>query len=130
MLYMEISVKTSKKEELLDITSRVSELVNLESGLCIVYCPHPTAGLTINEGADPDVRVDIIAALGRLVPDNVSYKHVEGNSPAHIKASLIGNSLNVLVEDGELKLGTWQSIYLCEFDGPRNRKVFVKFIKF
>ena len=130
MLYMEISVKTSKKEELIDITHRIGELVSISDGLCIVYCPHTTAGLTINEGADPDVRVDIIAALERLVPDNVSYKHVEGNSPAHIKASLIGNSLNVLVEDGELKLGTWQSIYLCEFDGPKNRKVFVKFIKF
>jgi secondary thiamine-phosphate synthase enzyme len=94
---MEINLRTSQREEFIDITQMVRELVNLKEGVCIVYCPHTTSGLAINEGADPAVRKDIIDALKRLVPDNLSYRHREGNSPAHIKASLIGNSLNILI---------------------------------
>ena len=122
-----LSVKTSKKEELVDITAEIERLVDIESGFCIVYCPHTTAGLTINEGADPDVKADIIDALRRIVPDSQPFRHSEGNSPAHVKASLMGNSLYILVEEGRLKLGTWQSVYFCEFDGPRNRKVMMQF---
>jgi secondary thiamine-phosphate synthase enzyme len=125
---MEINLRTSQREEFIDITQMVRELVNLKEGVCIVYCPHTTSGLAINEGADPAVRKDIIDALKRLVPDNLSYRHREGNSPAHIKASLIGNSLNILIENGNLQLGTWESIYFCEFDGPRDRRVFIKFV--
>ena len=93
-----------------------------------MYCPHTTAGLTINEGADPSVRVDILNALKRLVPDNLDYKHLEGNSPAHIKASLMGSSLTILVENNKLKLGHWQKVFFCEFDGPRNRKIYVELL--
>jgi secondary thiamine-phosphate synthase enzyme len=123
---MEISIKTNNKQEFVDITNKVSELIKIENGICIVYCPHTTAGLTINEGADPNVKQDMLNALYELTP-KLNYKHMEGNSPAHIKSSLIGNSLNIIIENGELKLGTWQSIYFCEFDGPRARKIYLKF---
>jgi secondary thiamine-phosphate synthase enzyme len=121
-----LSVKTSKKEEFIDITGETRRLVDIENGVCIVYCPHTTAGLTINEGADPNVAADIIDALRRSVPESEHYLHGEGNSPAHIKASLMGSTLHILVEDGRLQLGTWQSIYFCEFDGPRERRVLVR----
>ena len=124
---MKLDVKSEKKEEFIDITDEINRLSNIDNGTCILYCPHTTAGLTINEGADPSVRVDILNALKRLVPDNIDYKHLEGNSPAHIKASLMGSSLTILVENKKLKLGRWQSIFFCEFDGPRNRKLMLKF---
>lgn len=122
-------VSTSKKSELMDITLQVKEIVakeRVKSGLCIVYVPHTTAGVTVNENADPHVAQDILMGLDRVVPSHDRYLHSEGNSPAHIKASLIGCSETILVESGELVLGTWQGIYFCEFDGPRNRTVYVK----
>ncbi len=93
--------------------------------MCTIYVPHTTAGVTINENADPDVRQDMLLALNSLVPDSLPYRHAEGNSPAHVKASLMGSSVQVIIQEGRLVLGTWQGIYLCEFDGPRRRRVFV-----
>jgi len=123
-----IEVKTQARDDFIDITSKVRKEIassGIESGLCLVYVPHTTAGVTINENADPDVRADILMAMKKLVPDSLPYQHGEGNSPAHIKASLIGSSVNILIEDGQPALGTWQGIFFCEFDGPRNRKVFL-----
>ena len=122
-------VSSSKKSELIDITRQVKEIVEkkrVRSGLCIIYVPHTTAGVTLNENTDPHVAQDILMGLDKVVPSHDRYLHSEGNSPAHIKASLIGCSETVLVESGELVLGTWQGIYFCEFDGPRNRTVHVK----
>ena len=125
---MKLDVRSTKKEEFIDITDNINDLLNIDKGTCILYCPHTTSGLTINEGADPSVKVDIINALKRLVPDNINYEHSEGNSPAHIKSSLMGSSLTILVENKKLKLGRWQSVFFCEFDGPRNRNVYVNLI--
>jgi len=122
-------VRTSRREEIVDITGEVRAAVRRagpKDGLCLVFVPHTTAGVTINENADPDVKTDLLAALARIVPDGLPYAHAEGNSPAHVKASLMGSSATVIVEDGELRLGTWQGICLCEFDGPRVRRVFVR----
>ncbi len=128
----EISVSTKRKIEFIDITSEVEDIVkkeDVQEGVCVMFCPHTTAGLVINENADISVRKDIINSLQRLVPENQTYSHLEGNSPAHIKSSLLGNSLIVIIEDKRLKLGTWQGIFFCEFDGPRNRKVWIKILK-
>jgi secondary thiamine-phosphate synthase enzyme len=125
------TVRTSRRVEFIDITSEVRkhlEIRNVGNGICVVFCPHTTAGLTINENADPSVTEDIIRHLQKLVPQNGSFSHSEGNSDAHIKSSLMGSSLNIIVADEKLMLGTWQGIYFCEFDGPRNRQVFVKII--
>ena len=125
-------VKTSAKCEMADITVEVAEIVrtnDLESGVCHVFVPHTTCALAINENADPDVKSDILCKLDKSVPQDPSYKHAEGNSPAHIKAVLVGSSLTIFIEDGALQLGTWQGIYLCEYDGPRDREVWVKLIK-
>jgi len=125
-------VRTSKKTEFIDITHSVQEAVKktgVEEGICFVFIPHTTAAVTINENADPSVSQDILMELNRLVPFQDRYQHIEGNSPAHIKASLIGCSQTVLVESGKLALGTWQGIFFCEFDGPRNRKVHVRVMK-
>jgi len=124
----EFSISTSKKMEFIDITERISDAIGAagstaRSGICYIYNPHTTAGLTINEGADPTVRDDIVAVLKQVIPMDYPYKHLEGNSPAHIMASLMGSSVTVFVEEGRLRLGTWQKIYFCEFDGPRSRKV-------
>ncbi len=124
-----IEVKTQAREELVDITARVrEELVSsgVKSGICYVYVPHTTAAATINESADPSVKEDILMTLRKIVPDSLPYRHSEGNSPAHVKASLIGSSVKVIVEEGQLSLGTWQGIFFCEFDGPRSRRVFIK----
>ena len=121
-----ISVPTHKHMELVDITGLVSEKVRqaeISTGTCFLFNPHTTAGLTINEGADPAVRDDIIAGLKKIVPLHYPFKHMEGNSPAHIMASLMGCSETLLIEEGQLVLGTWQKIFFCEFDGPRNRKL-------
>ncbi|MBC7363671.1 MAG: YjbQ family protein [Candidatus Aminicenantes bacterium] len=126
-----LSLKTSKKEEFMDLTAKIQGLVEkseIKDGLVLVYVPHTTCGLTINEHADPDVCADILTALRRAFPDNLPYSHREGNSPAHIKASLMGSSQTIFVENGRLKLGTWQGLFLCEFDGPRMRQVWVKII--
>jgi secondary thiamine-phosphate synthase enzyme len=124
-------VKTSIQTEFIDITRSVQEAVKktgLEDGICIIFIPHTTAAVTINENADPSVVQDILMELNKIVPFNDQYRHMEGNSPAHIKASLLGCSQTVFVESGKLVLGTWQGIFFCEFDGPRDRKVHVKVI--
>ena len=128
----EIKVKTSKRNEMIDITSEINEVVdeeNLENGFVIVYVPHTTAGVTINEGADPSVQRDIMQFLKKIVPESGDYHHMEGNSDAHIKASLIGSSVTVLVENNSLKLGTWQHVFFYEGDGPRNRRVIIDFFQ-
>ena len=124
-----IEVKTQAREELGDITARVrEELVpsGVKDGICHVYVPHTTAAVTINENADPSVKEDILMALRKIVPDSLPYRHSEGNSPAHVKACLIGSSIKVIIDEGQLALGTWQGIFFCEFDGPRSRNVFIK----
>lgn len=124
-----LHIDTTAREAMTDITPRLEELVragNIRSGLLFVYTPHTTTALTINEGADPDVRRDILSHLRALVPENASFLHAEGNSDAHVKASLFGSSVQVMVEEGRLLLGTWQRIFLCEFDGPRKRKIWVR----
>ncbi len=126
-----ITLKTHSRIEMVDITSSVQREVSrsgAQDGICIVYVPHTTAGVTINEGADPDVCEDIESKLSELVPSVRSYRHTEGNADSHIKASLIGSSVSVIIENGSLVLGTWQKIFFCEFDGPRSRKLFMKVI--
>lgn len=121
-----VQVRTARREQFADITQEVQRVVTgmgLESGAVVVFCPHTTAGVTINENADPDVARDMLDGLRRLVPCEAGWSHCEGNSDAHIKASLLGSSVLVPVEGGRLALGTWQGIYLAEFDGPRNRTV-------
>ncbi len=128
-----IEVRTQTKEALVDITGRIREEISssgIQSGICSVYVPHTTAGVTINENADPSVKEDILMTLGKMVPDSLPYRHSEGNSPAHVKASLVGSSVNILIENGQLSLGTWQGIFFCEFDGPRNRKAYIKVFSF
>jgi secondary thiamine-phosphate synthase enzyme len=132
MVY-EINLKTTGRNQFIDITRQVESVVlqsGVKSGICVVYAPHTTAAVTINENADPTVREDIIAVLDKLVPwREPFYKHAEGNSAAHVKSSLVGCSVTVIVQNGRLLLGTWQGIYFCEFDGPRTRRVFVKVIE-
>mgnify|MGYP000913082042 FL=1 len=123
------TVNSSSREELIDITGEIRRFVSsagVSDGVCFVYTPHTTAGVTINENADPTVRKDIIKGLGTLNLERVPFAHLEGNSPAHIKSSLVGCSLFVLVENGTPVLGTWQGIYFCEFDGPRTRTVILR----
>lgn len=125
----EFAVSTGSRSELVDITAEVMHAVGdsgVVDGVCIVFVPHTTAAVTINEGADPAVKLDMIAGLDKAIPWNDAYSHAEGNSAAHIKTSLVGSSETVLVSNGRLVLGTWQAIYFCEFDGPRSRKVLVK----
>ncbi len=122
------TIQTRSGFEMVDITDRVQDVVSrsgIAEGFCCVFVPHTTAAVTINENADPDVRVDILKGLDSAVPLNAGYRHGEGNSAAHIKASLVGSSELVLVEGGRLVLGTWQSVFFCEFDGPRRRQVWV-----
>jgi len=124
-----VSVKTDARIDMVDITRLVQKEISnarLQEGICVVYVPHTTAGITINEGADPDVCRDIIKKLNELVPYDRSYRHLEGNADSHIKASIIGSSVTVIIENGQLLLGTWQKIFFCEFDGPRSRRVYVK----
>lgn len=126
-----LSVRTKARNDFIDITREVSGVVaksGVSSGACMVYVPHTTAGVTINENADPAVREDIIGTLDRLVPWTGPYLHSEGNSPAHVKASLVGFTALIPVEGGKLVLGTWQGIYFCEFDGPRSRRVHVQIL--
>lgn len=124
-----ISLSTRRREELVDITTSVEDAVrkaDVQSGLCVLYCPHTTAAITVNEGADPSVAQDMVMGLRRLVPVDWDYSHMEGNSDAHIKASLIGPSETIIVDGGRPLLGTWQRVFFCEFDGPRKRVYFVK----
>jgi len=123
------TIKTSARFEMIDITGRVAALVResgIKQGICHTFVPHTTAAVTINENADPDVPRDILTALDHIVPLSKSYRHAEGNSAAHIKASLFGASQTLLIDDGTLVLGTWQSLFFCEFDGPRTRRVLIK----
>ena len=124
----QFTIKTSKRNELIDITARIQDLVeDVSEGVVTVFVPHTTTGITINENADPDVPRDILKKLEDLIPQRDNYSHLEGNSDAHIKASLFGSSVRVIVKDGQFLLGTWQSIFFCEFDGPRTRKFYVQF---
>jgi len=128
----EIIIKTNAQTEILDITAQVQNAVDesgITEGLCCVFVPHTTAGVTINENADPSVKQDITMELNKVIPFDDNYSHLEGNSAAHIKASIIGSSVNVPVKNNYLLLGTWQGICFCEFDGPRTRKYYVKIIE-
>ncbi|MEJ2157251.1 MAG: secondary thiamine-phosphate synthase enzyme YjbQ [Desulfobacteraceae bacterium] len=126
-----ITVKTNAQTEMLDITAEIQSTLkaeNFSNGVCMLYVPHTTAGITINESADPSVRRDILMVLNQMVPWKADYRHMEGNSPAHVKTSLMGSSELVAVKDGQMVLGTWQGIFYCEFDGPRKRKLHIKLI--
>jgi len=131
MTIQEFSVRTRSRTEFVDITGQVSKIVQesrVSGGMAIVFVPHTTAAVTVNENADPSVQHDILADLNRLIPFAGPYQHTEGNSAAHIKSSLVGPSATLLIENGRPVLGTWQGVYFCEFDGPRTRKVWVKII--
>jgi secondary thiamine-phosphate synthase enzyme len=124
-----VQVQSGTKTEFIDITGKVQDVVReskAREGICYLFVPHTTAAITINENADPNVHRDIVMALNKVIPFNDQYRHIEGNSAAHIKASIIGFSETVFIESGTLLLGTWQGIYFCEFDGPRNRRLHVK----
>lgn len=127
MIYS-IDIRTSQRCEFIDITDKIEKVIKesrLSVGVCCIFIPHTTAGVTINENADPSVKKDIINTLNKLIPQNERYAHTEGNSDAHIKSSILGNEKTVFIENGCLKLGTWQGIFFCEFDGPRRREVWV-----
>lgn len=127
-----IEISSSSKEEMIDITSKVKKIVEeegIQNGICLIYTPHTTAGIIINENADPDVKRDILTMLKKIVPENLPYSHSEGNAPAHIKSAMIGNSRIIPLNKGSLSLGTWEGIFFCEFDGPRRRKVYVEIVK-
>ncbi|MEA1901044.1 MAG: secondary thiamine-phosphate synthase enzyme YjbQ [Thermodesulfobacteriota bacterium] len=123
---MILKIKTGSKTELIDITSEIRNLVrssSIKEGFCMLYVPHTTAAVTINESADPSVKSDILMILNKIIPWEAEYRHLEGNSPAHIKSTIVGASELIAIENEKLVLGTWQGIFFCEFDGPRNRKV-------
>jgi secondary thiamine-phosphate synthase enzyme len=126
-----IHVKTRAKEEFINITHEVRSAVRnsgTKNGVCIVFIPHTTAGITINENADPDVKNDLLMGLKEMASDSLPWRHSEGNSPAHVKASLLGSSVHIIIEAGDLQLGTWQGVYFCEFDGPRQRNIFIEIL--
>jgi len=127
-----VNLKTSRRVELLDITAEVQQAVvksKVDNGVCFIFCPHTTAGLTINENADPAVKDDMLNTLNRLIPQKAGYTHSEGNSDSHVKSSLFGPDLSIFIENGSLSLGQWQAVYFCESDGPRLREVWVKVIR-
>jgi secondary thiamine-phosphate synthase enzyme len=127
----QLTLQTTKKREMINITDEVKKIIKesgLEEGTCLLYVPHTTAGITVNEGADPAVTEDILDKLSELVPESPDYHHTEGNADAHIKSTIVGTSLTLLIKDAKLVLGTWQSVFFCEFDGPRERKVMVKLV--
>jgi secondary thiamine-phosphate synthase enzyme len=126
------SVKTQAKTELIDVTSDINQVVEksgIEQGLCMLYVPHTTAAVTINESADPSVKADMLMILNKIIPWEAGYRHLEGNSAAHIKTTLVGSSELIAIEGRRLALGTWQGVFFCEFDGPRNRKLHVRIIE-
>lgn len=128
-MLIKLNVNTSKHTQMLDITDKVQQAIDdsgVKDGICTVFIPHTTAAVTINENADPDVVRDFTMEINKIVPWEDGYYHMEGNSAAHLKSSMIGFSEQVIIDNGRLVLGTWQGIYFCEFDGPRNRKVYVK----
>ncbi len=125
------SVKTGRRNEFVDVTFVVADRIKeskVKSGICVVYVPHTTAGITINENADPSVKADILSQLEKLVPYGAGYSHMEGNADSHIKASIIGHSVHLIIEEGSPVLGTWQGIFFCEFDGPRSRRLYIEII--
>ena len=123
----EFSIKTTKRNEFLDITAEIAEAISdIKEGTVLIFVPHTTAAITINESADPDVQEDILKKLSKLIPEHDDYAHAEGNSDAHVKSSLMGSSVQVIIKNNALLLGTWQGIFFCEFDGPRTRKVMIK----
>jgi secondary thiamine-phosphate synthase enzyme len=124
-----LTVKTKAKTEFVEITGDIEEFVRsvgIDDGICMLFVPHTTAGITINESADPSVKSDILMVLNKMVPWKEAYRHLEGNSPAHIKSTIVGASETIAVENGRLRLGTWQGVFFCEFDGPRTRKVHIR----
>jgi secondary thiamine-phosphate synthase enzyme len=126
-----LTVKTKSKTEFVEITGDIENAIRsqgVNDGICMLFVPHTTAAITINESADPSVKSDILMVLNKIVPWKEAYRHLEGNSPAHIKSSIIGASEIIAVEGGRLKLGTWQGVFFCEFDGPRSRKVHIRFL--
>jgi secondary thiamine-phosphate synthase enzyme len=128
---VKLDVKTNSQTQFIDITREIQQAVGksgIKSGTCHIFIPHTTAGVTINENADPSVTRDILMELNKVIPFDDSYHHMEGNSAAHIKSSLVGCSIYVIIDSGQIQLGTWQGIYFCEFDGPRSRRVWVKVI--
>lgn len=132
MSFEVIEVSTKTRQQLLEVTSAVREQVRrsgVENGVCFLHVPHTTAGITLNENADPSVARDILNTLNRLIPVKGDYTHSEGNAHAHVKASIVGHNATLFIKDGELILGTWQGIFLCEFDGPRRRRILLKIIK-
>src|SRR6056297_2615950 len=132
MKHLEIKIKTTARNQVIDITPQVKQVIqdnDFQNGILIVYVPHTTAGVGVNENADPDVKTDFIRKMSDIVPEDSSFKHVEGNSDSHIKTILTNTSQTFFVENGSLVLGTWQGIYFCEYDGPRTRKCWVKFIE-
>lgn len=129
---MEHNIRTVREQEFVRITPIIRKTIqnrNIKDGIAVIFAPHTTAGITINESADSNVIIDILNGLNKNFPVRGDYFHLEGNSHAHIKASIIGPSVSIIIENGRLKLGTWQEVYFCEFDGPRNRKVFIKLIE-
>lgn len=131
MLTGELSVTSGKRQEMIDLTGRLQQVVSasgIDEGVFYLYNPHTTAGLIINEGADPDVQRDILGGLGRIVPADYPYRHGEGNSPAHLMTALTGSTVTVFLHQGCLQLGTWQRIFFCEFDGPRDRRIWWKIL--
>jgi len=131
-MFYEISVSTPQKTALVDVTERIEEVVKeskIKNGICFIYVPHTTCGILINENYDPSVVRDILNTYERIVPQNLPYAHLEGNSPAHIKSTIVGVNTFVFIRDGKLKLGTWQGIFLAEFDGPRYRKLWIDIIE-
>lgn len=126
-----LTVHSNDRTAIIDITYQIQAIVQesgIKNGVCYVFIPHTTAGVTINENADPDVKSDMLMEINKVIPFNDSYRHMEGNSAAHIKATLFGNSEMVFIKDGQLQLGTWQGVYFCEFDGPRTRQVWVNLL--
>ena len=126
-----LTVRTARREQMLAITGQVQEMIERNGwreGVLFLHCPHTTAGLTVNENADPDVVKDMLDTLARLVPVDAGYRHGEGNSDAHVKASVMGPGLTLIVSEGRMRLGTWQGVFFCEFDGPRTRQVWAQWI--
>lgn len=127
-----LTIHSVDRTSIIDITQQIQSIVKesgIKDGVCYVFIPHTTAGVTINENADPDVKSDMLMEINKVIPFNDSYRHMEGNSAAHIKASLFGSSETIFLKEGRLQLGTWQGIFFCEFDGPRTRQVWVNLIK-
>ncbi|OFW64851.1 MAG: hypothetical protein A2Z35_02630 [Actinobacteria bacterium RBG_19FT_COMBO_36_27] len=131
-MFESLIVKTSARIEMIDITEKIEDIIarhNVKKGICCLFVPHTTAGITINENADYTVQLDINTKLSKIIPAGENYSHLEGNSDSHIKSTLVGQSLSIIIDGGKPVLGTWQGIYFCEFDGPRNRKLYVKLIE-